>query len=50
LPALLGEYGITWTLLEPNSSAVRQLDYLPGWRRLYADDVAVVHVHDGPAH
>ena len=20
------------------------LDYLPGWRRLYADDVVVVHV------
>jgi hypothetical protein len=50
LPALLDEYGITWTLLEPGSSAVRLLDYLPGWRRLYADDIAVVQVRDGAAH
>jgi hypothetical protein len=22
------------------------LDHLPGWRRLYADDIAVVHVRE----
>jgi hypothetical protein len=25
---------------------VALLDHLPGWRRLYADDIAVVHVRD----
>ena len=48
LPVLLNEYGITWTLLDPNTPSARLLDYLPGWRRLYADDVAVVHVRVGP--
>ena len=49
LPVLLEEYGITWTLLDPNTPSARLLDYLPGWRRLYADDVAVVHVREGAA-
>jgi hypothetical protein len=49
LPLILGEYGITWTLLEPNSTAATILDYLPGWRRLYADKVAVVHVREDAA-
>jgi hypothetical protein len=22
------------------------LDHLPGWRRFYTDDIAVVHVHE----
>jgi len=44
---LLGEYGITWTLMAPQRPAVVLLDHLPGWRRLYADDIAVVHVRDG---
>ena len=47
LPALLDEYKITWTLFAPDSPAVVQLDRLPGWRRLYADDVAVVHIRTG---
>ena len=34
------------TLLSPQTPAVELLDRLPGWRRLYADDVAVVHVRD----
>ena len=49
LPRLLSEYGITWTLLTPEYPAVLLLDHLPGWRRLYADDVAVVHVRDDAA-
>lgn len=49
LPALLSEYGITWTLFARNSPAVVLLDHLPGWRRLYADDIAVVHVRDDGA-
>ena len=47
LPHLLTEYGVTWTLISPNWPAVVLLDHLPGWRRLYADDIAVVHVRDG---
>jgi hypothetical protein len=46
LPVLLDEYGITWTLLHPKTPGVSLLDHLPGWRRLYADDVAVVHVRE----
>lgn len=46
LPALRSEYGITWTLLAPSA---RLLDCLPGWRRLYADDIAIVHVCEGAA-
>ena len=44
LPRLIAEYRITWTLLGAESPAVVLLDHLPGWRRLYADDIAVVHV------
>lgn len=44
LEATLARYGIRWTLLKPDSPAVAVLDMMPGWRRLYADDVAVVHV------
>jgi hypothetical protein len=46
LPHLLSEYGITWTLFSARRPAVVLLDHLPGWRRLYADDIAVVHVRD----
>jgi hypothetical protein len=44
LPRLLAEYRIAWTLLSAKSPAVVLLDYLPGWRRLYTDDIAVVHI------
>ena len=48
LPKLLDQYGIAWTLIAPERPAVLLLDHLPGWRRLYADDVAVVHVRTDP--
>lgn len=44
LPKLLERHGITWTLLAPDRAATALLDHLPGWRRLYADEHAVVHV------
>jgi hypothetical protein len=44
LAALLDAYGITWTLLAPQQGAVARVDALPGWRRVYADAIAVVHV------
>ncbi len=49
LPKLLTQYGIAWTLIAPERPAALLLDHLPGWRRLYADDVAVVHVRTDPA-
>lgn len=49
-PEVLGpalqKYGITWTLLKPTSRALRAMDKMPGWHRLYADSRAVVHVRD----
>jgi hypothetical protein len=49
LPKLLDQYGIAWTLIAPERPAALLLDHLPGWRRLYADDAAVVHVRTDPA-
>lgn len=40
----LNEHGFGWTLLAPGTSAIAVLDDLPGWRRVYEDDTAVVHV------
>ena len=40
----LDEYGVQSTLLAPHTPAVAYLDELAGWERLYADDVAVVHL------
>jgi len=49
LPKLLDRYGIAWTLIAPERPAVLLLDRLPGWRRLYTDDIAIVHVRTDPA-
>ena len=35
---------VAWTLEAPGSQVTRTLDAAPGWKRLYADEVAVVHV------
>ena len=43
----LKRYGIAWTIFAPDSRMVAILDRKPGWRRLYADASAVVHVRDG---
>lgn len=32
-----------WTILPPRSPLVRLLDHDPAWRRIYADDTAVIH-------
>ena len=40
---LLDEYQIKVTLLSPATPAVALLDRLPGWKRVYADNIAVVH-------
>lgn len=44
LTRLLERHRVEWTLLAPDRAATALLDHLPGWRRLYADEHAVVHV------
>ncbi len=44
LQALIREYDIGWTIYRPGDARVKMLDDLPGWRRLYEDEYAVVHV------
>lgn len=40
---LLDDYKIDATLLEPDTPAIALLDRLPDWKRVYGDDIAVVH-------
>jgi len=47
---LLDDYGINATLLDPTTSAVGLLDRMGEWQRVYADDVAVVHVRRAAVH
>jgi hypothetical protein len=44
---LLKNYDIDATMLAPDAPAVGLLDRLKGWNRVYADNVAVVHVRTG---
>ena len=44
LSELLDRYGVTWTVLKPQQGAVSRLDALPGWRRVYTDAEAVIHM------
>jgi hypothetical protein len=44
LEAVLANWKVRWTLLLPGDGAVEVMDHEPGWRRLYADSHAVVHV------
>lgn len=44
LETALDKYDIGATLLPPGVPAVAYLDTLPNWKRLYSDDIAVVHV------
>jgi len=43
LPAMLDQYHATWTLFAAKSPAVTLMDHLAGWKRVYADDTAVIH-------
>jgi hypothetical protein len=42
----VAQYGVAWTVLAPREPLVRKLDAKPGWRRVYADRWAVVHVRE----
>jgi fumarate reductase subunit D len=44
--ATLRAYRIRWTILGTHSRAVAVMDGFAGWRRLYADQYAVVHIRD----
>lgn len=44
LQAALRDHAIAWTLLKADDAVVAVLDALPGWQRVYADAIAVVHV------
>ncbi|MBV8356893.1 MAG: hypothetical protein JO189_03020, partial [Deltaproteobacteria bacterium] len=46
LAQLLDGYDIEWTLFPPNSPVAIFMDHLSGWRRLYTDSAAVVHVRN----
>ena len=42
----LKRYDIAWTIFAPDSRIVAMLDREPGWRRLFADATAIVHVRE----
>jgi hypothetical protein len=46
LAATLAQYHIAWTIFPSDSPVAATLDHSPGWRRLYGDTNAVVHVRD----
>ncbi|MCA1475581.1 hypothetical protein [Bradyrhizobium sp. NBAIM08] len=46
LPRLLDEHKIDATLLGADAPGPQILDQLKGWKRIYADDIAVIHVRD----
>ena len=44
--AAMQRWQFGWTFLPPGSALARFLDRQPGWRRLYADPWAVIHVKE----
>ncbi|OAF08397.1 hypothetical protein AYJ54_14980 [Bradyrhizobium centrolobii] len=46
LTRLLDQYKIDATLMVADAPAAQVLDHIRGWKRLYADDIAVIHVRD----
>ncbi|TYO63285.1 hypothetical protein FXV83_28585 [Bradyrhizobium hipponense] len=46
LPRLLDKYKIDATLLVASAPGPQILDHLKGWKRIYTDDIAVIHVRD----
>lgn len=40
----LDDFKISWTLLPPNSSTLLYLNTRPDWKKIYEDDIAVVHL------
>jgi hypothetical protein len=46
---LLDEYNIEATLMRSQSAATRLLDHIDGWQKVYADDIATIHVRKAGA-
>jgi hypothetical protein len=44
LEQLADAYKVSWTLVRANSASAFHFDLSPHWRRIYADEIAVVHV------
>jgi hypothetical protein len=42
--AAVARYDIRWTAFPPTKPLVKALDQSPEWRRIYSDDVGVIHV------
>ena len=46
---LLDQYDIEATLMRTQSAATKLLDHLDGWQKVYADDIATIHVRKAGA-
>ena len=46
---LLEEYNIEATLMRTQSAATKLLDHIDGWQKVYADDIATIHVRKAGA-
>jgi hypothetical protein len=46
---LLDEYRIEATLMRTQSAATKLLDHIDGWQKIFADDVATIHVRKAGA-
>jgi hypothetical protein len=46
LDDVLCRYDIAWTMFSPDTVVPALMDRTPGWRRLYSDKNAVIHVRD----
>jgi hypothetical protein len=44
LKTMLANYKVAWTIFAASDPVVQAMDRQPGWRRLYTDKYAVVHV------
>jgi hypothetical protein len=44
LEAMADDFQVSWTLLRSGTVAALYFDHSPRWQRVYADDIAVVHV------
>jgi len=46
LASTLAYYHARWTIFRADQPVVKLMDATPGWKRFYADKLAVIHVHD----
>ena len=46
---LLDQYNIEATLMRTQSAATKLLDHIDGWQKVYADDIATIHVRKSGA-